>query len=528
MRANEFITEVFDKGYFRIRWDEKSGAEWDGGFKASDGSIIHIFFMLMDNDDTWHVEWSRNSTQDRIATPPKLAIKILSTINAALKQFIRKEQPVSIIVGVTNNDVKKLEVYHKMLGALNYHWEKMSRQEIRKYNLKPNNLWYRYWMGSDEDDELYGELDEDWKKTLGTVGAAGALALGANSFIKPKAEFQPVTRIELPAAQPQQPAHKDPVKVLAYTMWGEARDQGVSGMLAIGNVIKNRAKDEAHARRFGQGIVGVATKPKQFSCWNPNDPNFTYAKEMEHIDKIIKSKRAPKGQDFNAWLKEFENTGKYLDYKTWLKSYELAKKIVSGHAPDPTHGAVYYHAKGIHPYWAKGTKKLATVGDHVFYAMPKDVKESVVDEYKVDNVDGLGSVPLNSNVDYRGLRVMMRPSTFLKLALPLSEPPSKKYIMQHLKNGGGLGAPFLTIDIPEKWFEGNFADYAKVKGHEGRNRMMAVQELEGDEPVEVHLFPVGEVRARHLTPEVVDHLRSGMWNQAKDHIVTNGSRGIFL
>jgi hypothetical protein len=155
MRANEFITEVFDKGYFRIRWDEKSGAEWDGGFTASDGSIIHIFFMLMDNDYTWHVEWSRNSTQDRIATPPKLAIKILSTINAALKQFIRKEQPVSIIVGVTNNDVKKLEVYHKMLGALNYHWEKMSRQEIRKYNLKPNNLWYRYWMGSDEDDEEF-------------------------------------------------------------------------------------------------------------------------------------------------------------------------------------------------------------------------------------------------------------------------------------------------------------------------------------------------------------------------------------
>jgi spore germination cell wall hydrolase CwlJ-like protein/GNAT superfamily N-acetyltransferase len=299
---------------------------------------------------------------------------------------------------------------------------KRLEQEVGKGNID-------WGMMTDDGKALhdkYQDLDEafpSWAKK-GALAAGGAAALAAGGLTmhnKQQQQFEPVTRVELPAAQTTQtsqqahPVHQDPTKILAHTMWGEARDQGVPGMIAIGNVIKNRANDEAHERRFGKGIVGVATKPKQFSCWNHNDPNFKYAQEMEHLDKIIKSRKAPGGQDFNTWLKQLENTGKYLDYKLWDKSYELAKKILSGHAPDPTHGAVFYHTKDIHPYWAKGTKKLATIGKHIFYAMPKDIKESELDEYKVDNSAGLGATPNNSNVDYKGLRVLMRPSVFLKL-----------------------------------------------------------------------------------------------------------------
>jgi hypothetical protein len=42
-------------------------------------------------------------------------------------------------------------------------------------------------------------------------------------------------------------------------------------------------------------------------------------------------------------------------------------------------------------------------------------------EYKINNRSGIGSVPYNQEVDYFGLRVAMRPSTFLKLALPHAE-----------------------------------------------------------------------------------------------------------
>ena len=138
-----------------------------------------------------------------------------------------------------------------------------------------------------------------------------------------------------------------------------------------------------------------------------------------------------------------------------------------------------------------------------------------ITEYLIDNEDGLGSVPFNANVDYRGLRVLMKPSVFLSLAASLDSPRSVDYIVQHMENGGALGSPFLIVDIPEKYFEGDFTglNYAKVTGHEGRNRMLAIQKVEGDDPVEVHIFAPGEIRKRHFTPEIIEQLQVVMRNQ---------------
>jgi hypothetical protein len=48
---------------------------------------------------------------------------------------------------------------------------------------------------------------------------------------------------------------------------------------------------------------------------------------------------------------------------------------------------------------------------------------------------------------------------------------------------------------------------------------MAIQKLEGDEPVEVHLLPKGGLRARHLTPDVVKELEQGMMNQENSRFI---------
>ena len=140
-------------------------------------------------------------------------------------------------------------------------------------------------------------------------------------------------------------------------------------------------------------------------------------------------------------------------------------------------------------------------------------------EYKVDNREGLGAVPNNQDVDYFGLRVMMKPSTFLKLALPLDSPVSVDHIVQHLKNGGSLGAPFLNVSIPEEWEDSDISKPAIVSGHEGRNRMLAIQKVEGDNPVEVHLFFRGGLRARDIKPEFVKAMRSGMINQQRTKFI---------
>lgn len=145
-----------------------------------------------------------------------------------------------------------------------------------------------------------------------------------------------------------------------------------------------------------------------------------------------------------------------------------------------------------------------------------------VDEYKVDNKKGLGAVPNNQEIDYMGITVLMKPSVFLKLAYPLSQPKSVDYIEKYLRDGGALGTPFLKVEIPDEYRDNEFTRSAKVVGHEGRNRMMAIQRVEGDDPVPVQIFTRGdnrEFRARHLTPEIIHELDKGVWNETGTKVV---------
>lgn len=123
---------------------------------------------------------------------------------------------------------------------------------------------------------------------------------------------------------------------------------------------------------------------------------------------------------------------------------------------------------------------------------------------------GFGGVPNNAEVDYFGKRVLMKPWQFRRLAAGLgrSNASSVEPIKQKLQAGEAMGQPFLNIDIPDGWEQGDFSEPAKVVGHEGRNRSYAVEELEGENAeMEVHLFFPG-LRARHITPEYMQHLNT--------------------
>ena len=159
--------------------------------------------------------------------------------------------------------------------------------------------------------------------------------------------------------------------------------------------------------------------------------------------------------------------------------------------------------------------------------------EDRTDEYKLDNEDGLGSTPNNSNVDYMGLRTMMKPSVFLKLAKPGPNYFKKPWyfktvryqeLVQKIKAGEGIGSPFLNIEIPDGWEDepADFTRPTKVTGHEGRHRMHAIRELEGDVPVEVHLwgrFEKSELRRRYLTDEMFDELEKGLVSETGQYVI---------
>lgn len=59
------------------------------------------------------------------------------------------------------------------------------------------------------------------------------------------------------------------LEILARTIWGEARGEGQLGMEAVAAVIVNRVFDP----RWPDTIAEVCLQPKQFSCWNKDDPN---------------------------------------------------------------------------------------------------------------------------------------------------------------------------------------------------------------------------------------------------------------
>lgn len=140
-----------------------------------------------------------------------------------------------------------------------------------------------------------------------------------------------------------------------------------------------------------------------------------------------------------------------------------------------------------------------------------------IKELKIDNTAGLGAVPYNTDVDYFGIKVMMRPSMFLKLSNHLdatdpNERPNIDYIKSQLDQQG-IGAPFLQVKIPREWEDGDFSQPAKIAAHEGRHRMVAILEQEGNIPVEVHIFPGSGLRKRHILPTWIQRLNQNIINE---------------
>lgn len=137
------------------------------------------------------------------------------------------------------------------------------------------------------------------------------------------------------AAEPE-----DAVDVLARTLWGEARGEGMAGMEAVAAVIMNRV---AQARRrgrmwWGNSVAEVCRKPWQFSCWNVGDPNRAKLLAVDSTDPVF------------------------------ALALRIARRAAAGGLPDPTAGATHYHARGVRPEWAAGRQPMAEIGRHLFYA----------------------------------------------------------------------------------------------------------------------------------------------------------------
>ncbi len=127
--------------------------------------------------------------------------------------------------------------------------------------------------------------------------------------------------------------------VLARTLYGEARGEGLTGIEAVANVIMNRwaIAREKEGYWWGNSVKEICLKPFQFSCWNPNDVNFEIIQNITDQEPLF-----------------------YL-------CRHVAMRAISGTLKDTTGGATHYHAVSVHPAWARHLIPCAQLGNHLFY-----------------------------------------------------------------------------------------------------------------------------------------------------------------
>ena len=120
----------------------------------------------------------------------------------------------------------------------------------------------------------------------------------------------------------------DAVRVMALNMYHEARGEGLRGMVAVGWVVLNRMADPA----YPDTVREVVYQGCQFS-W-------------------VCDRRSDRPRDARAWR----------------RAVQLAAALLRERVPDPTRGALWYHASRIkRPNLGSPVTTVARIGRHVFY-----------------------------------------------------------------------------------------------------------------------------------------------------------------
>lgn len=156
------------------------------------------------------------------------------------------------------------------------------------------------------------------------------------------------------------------VQVVAATIWGEARGEGITGMVGVGKVIENRAQRNAWPDHERQ----VCLQAWQFSVWNaPSDliDNFCAAlKALNETEGDLSEHDFDPNTDTGALAWALDIAFRVLN-DAWDSAPAGIKVAAKGHWGD------HYHTKQIKkPDWARGAKPSKRHGNHIFYSLSQD------------------------------------------------------------------------------------------------------------------------------------------------------------
>ena len=117
------------------------------------------------------------------------------------------------------------------------------------------------------------------------------------------------------------------LECLAIGVYFESKSEPLSGQLAVGHVIANRAKSGG---RFPSSYCGVLYQRGQFS--------FVRGRSVPHVPRAGKQ---------------------------WQTAVAIAKIVDRELKPSLVGNAMFFHARYVSPKWR--LKRVASIGNHIFY-----------------------------------------------------------------------------------------------------------------------------------------------------------------
>ena len=128
------------------------------------------------------------------------------------------------------------------------------------------------------------------------------------------------------------------LECLALTIYFEARGESDEGKIAVGHVVMNRTLHPLFPRKVCE-VVQQGGEKLRFHC------------------------------QFTWWCDGRSDQPR--EWRAWEKSKALARRIYWDDSPDPTAGALWYHADYARPRWRRDLSRGPKIGRHVFYGLAK-------------------------------------------------------------------------------------------------------------------------------------------------------------
>lgn len=149
--------------------------------------------------------------------------------------------------------------------------------------------------------------------------------------------------------------HKDTINCMALNIYHEAKNQSVTGQIAVGLVVINRVKDN----RFPDTICDVIMQGPVRESWKTKkNPDLNDAERMYYP---IRNRC-----QFSWYCDGKDDTPR--EPTAWELATHIAEKLLFSRTyAGMLDGATHYHADYVFPAWRLDMTRISKVDDHIFY-----------------------------------------------------------------------------------------------------------------------------------------------------------------